>query len=143
MFLLCLCTCLKWDVRDGTIMNNNTSGSTPGLFFCPLPPRAPHEAGRASKPTPSMGYPINECRPTERLPPPSAPHTTPYEQHTHPPALRWLHETPAPWDRSSLPRFRMQQTHCRLWPWCKLVSVCRMYISRRRCAGRYLSLIHI
>ena len=24
---------------------------------------------------------------------------------------------------------------CRLWPWCKLLSVCRIYVSRRRCVG--------
>ena len=31
----------------------------------------------------------------------------------------------------------MQPTHCRLWPWCILVFVCRIYVSRRRCVGRY------
>ena len=30
----------------------------------------------------------------------------------------------------------MQLTHFRPWPWCKLVSVCRIYVSRRRCVGR-------
>ena len=35
-----------------------------------------------------------------------------------------------------------QLTHCRLWPWCKLVYVCRFYVSRRRCVGRYVCCSH-
>ena len=76
-------------------------------------------------------------------PPPSTSHTTLHQQHMYLPASRRPREAPASYDRSrsSLPRFRMQLTHCRLWPWCKLVSVCRIYVSRRRCVGRHVLLL--
>ena len=82
--------------------------------------------------------PPYDCRRTERPPLPSTSQTTPHQQHTHLPASRRPHEAPATYDRSSLPRFRMQLTRCRQWPWFRLVSMCRMYVSRRRCVGRYV-----
>ena len=56
--------------------------------------------------------PLYECRRTGRPSPPS--HTTPHQQHRYLPASRRPREAP------------------------RIVSVCRIYVSRRRCVSTYV-----